>query len=173
MEGTMLAETECADFVISRVFDAPRDLVWKCFAEPKRMNEWFGPKGSVIVASTMDFRVGGIYHGAMRDSNGRVMWAKFVYREIVAPKRLVWVHSFSDDAGGLTRHPLSPTWPLELLTTVTFEDAPGGKTNLTLRWSPLNATDEENKTFAAARDGMTQGWTGTFERLAAYLANAK
>jgi uncharacterized protein YndB with AHSA1/START domain len=173
MEGTMLAETECADFVISRVFDAPRDLLWKCFAEPERMNEWFGPKGSVIVASTMDFRVGGIYHGAMRDPNGRVMWAKFVYREIVAPKRLVWVHSFSDDAGGLTRHPLSPTWPLELLTTVTFEDAPGGKTNLTLRWSPLNATDEENKTFAAARDGMTQGWTGTFERLAAYLTNAK
>jgi uncharacterized protein YndB with AHSA1/START domain len=83
------------------------------------------------------------------------------------------VHSFSDESGGLTRHPLSPTWPLELLTTVTFEDAPGGKTNLTLRWSPLNATDEENKTFAAARDGMTQGWTGTFERLATYLTNAK
>jgi uncharacterized protein YndB with AHSA1/START domain len=173
MEGTMLAETECADFVISRVFDAPRDLVWKCFAEPERMKEWFGPKGSVIVASTMDFRVGGTYHGAMRDPSGRVMWAKFVYREIVAPKRLVWVHSFSDEAGGLTRHPLSPTWPLELLATVTFEDAPGGKTNVTLRWSPLNATAEENKTFAAARDGMTQGWTGTFERLADYLSSAK
>jgi len=169
----MLAETECADFVISRVFDAPRDLVWKCFAEPERMKEWFGPKGSVIVASTMDFRVGGTYHGAMRDPSGRVMWAKFVYREIVAPKRLVWVHSFSDEAGGLTRHPLSATWPLELLTTVTFEDAPGGKTDVTLRWSPLNATDEENKTFAAARGGMTQGWAGTFERLADYLANAK
>lgn len=169
----MLAETECADFVISRVFDAPRDLVWKCFAEPERMKEWFGPKGSVIVASTMDFRVGGTYHGAMRDPSGRVMWAKFVYREIVAPERLVWVHSFSDEAGSLTRHPLSPTWPLELLTTVTFDDATGGKTNVTLCWSPLNATDEETKTFAAARDGMTQGWTGTFERLADYLANAK
>jgi uncharacterized protein YndB with AHSA1/START domain len=173
MEGTMLAETQSADFVISRVFDAPRDLVWKCFAEPERMKEWFGPKGSVIVASTMDFRVGGTYHGAMRDPSGRVMWAKFVYREIVAPERLVWVHSFSDEAGSLTRHPLSPTWPLELLTTVTFDDATGGKTNVTLCWSPLNATDEETKTFAAARDGMTQGWTGTFERLADYLANAK
>lgn len=169
----MLAETQSADFVISRVFDAPRDLVWKCFAERERMNEWFGPKGSVIVASTMDFRVGGTYHGAMRDPSGRVMWAKFVYREIVAPERLVWVHSFSDEAGSLTRHPLSPTWPLELLTTVTFDDATGGKTNVTLCWSPLNATDEETKTFAAARDGMTQGWTGTFERLADYLANAK
>jgi uncharacterized protein YndB with AHSA1/START domain len=99
--------------------------------------------------------------------------AKFVYREIVAPERLVWVHSFSDEAGGLTRHPLSATWPLELLTTVTLEEAPGGKTKLTLRWSPHNATAEEIKTFDAARDGMTQGWSGSFERLAAYLANAK
>jgi uncharacterized protein YndB with AHSA1/START domain len=173
MEMTMVAETGCADFVISRVFDAPRDLVWRCFAEPERMNEWFGPKGSVIVASTMDFRVGGTYLGAMRDPSGRVMWAKFVYREIVAPERLVWVHSFSDEAGGLTRHPLSPTWPLELLTTVTFEEVPSGKTNLTIRWSPLNARAEENKTFDAARDSMTQGWSGTFERLTAYLANAK
>jgi uncharacterized protein YndB with AHSA1/START domain len=169
----MLAQPKTADFVIERVFDAPRDLVWKCFAEPERLKEWFGPKGSVIVASKMDFRVGGTYHGAMRDESGRVMWAKFVYREIVAPERLVWVHSFSDEAGGLTRHPLSATWPLELLTTVTFEDAPGGKTKVTLRWSPLNATAEEKKTFDAARDGMSQGWIGTFERLAAYLTSAK
>jgi uncharacterized protein YndB with AHSA1/START domain len=97
------------------------------------------------------------------------MWAKFVYREIVPQERLVWVHSFSDENGGLTRHPLSPTWPLELLTTVAFEDAPGGKTKLTLHWSPLNATAEEQKTFDAAHDGMTQGWNASFERLAAYL----
>jgi uncharacterized protein YndB with AHSA1/START domain len=101
------------------------------------------------------------------------VWAKFVYREIVAPERLVWVHSFSDEAGGLTRHPLSAAWPLELLTTVTFDDAPGGRTNVTIRWSPLNATADENKTFDAARDSMTQGWSGTFERLAAYLTHAK
>ena len=116
-------QPKTADFVISRVFDAPRDLVWQCFTEPERMKEWWGPKGSTIVASKMDLRVGGTYHGAMRDPGGRVMWAKFVYREIVAPDRLVWVHSFSDEAGGLTRHPLSATWPLELLTTVMFDDA--------------------------------------------------
>ena len=169
----MPAETNSADFVISRVFNAPRDLIWKCFTEPERMKEWFGPKGSVVVASKMDLRVGGIYHGAMRDPTGRVMWAKFVYREIVASQRLVWVHSFSDEAGGLTRHPLSPTWPLELLTTVIFEDAGAGKTKVTLRWSPLNATAEEQQTFDAARDGMTGGWNGSFERLDAYLATAQ
>lgn len=165
--------TTSADFVTTRVFDAPRDLVWKCFTEAERMQAWFGPKGSVVIASKMDLRVGGTYHGAMREPSGRVMWAKFVYREIAAPERLAWVHSFSDEAGGLTRHPLSPTWPLELLTTVTFEDARAGKTKVTLRWSPLNATAEEQQTFDAARDGMTGGWNGSFERLDAYLATAK
>jgi uncharacterized protein YndB with AHSA1/START domain len=101
------------------------------------------------------------------------MWAKLVYREIVAPQRLAWVHSFSDAAGGLTRHPLSSTWPLEMLTTVTFESEPGGRTTVTLRWSPLNATAQEQATFDAAHDGMRGGWSGTFDRLAAYLTIAK
>ncbi len=119
--------TKSADFVISRVFDAPRELVWQAFTDPEHMKQWWGPKGSVIVASKMDFRVGGTYHGAMRDPAGNVMWAKFVYREIVAPERLVWEHSFSDENGGLTRHPLSPTWPLKLLTTVTFDEPLKGR----------------------------------------------
>ena len=93
------------EFSITRMFDAPREVVWQCFTEPAHMKEWWGPKGSTIVASTMDLRVGGTYHGAMRDPDGRVMWAKFVYREIVAPERLVWEHSFSDEAGAA--HPPS------------------------------------------------------------------
>jgi uncharacterized protein YndB with AHSA1/START domain len=169
LEGRMMTEAK-SDFIITRVFDAPRDLVWRCFAEPERMKEWFGPKGSTIVESTMDFRVGGTYHGALRAGDGPVMWAKFVYRDIVAPERLVWVHSFSDAAGGLTRHPLNPAWPLQLLTTVTFEDLGGGKTKVTLRWSPLDATEEEQAAFDAARDGARAGWSGSFERLDAYLA---
>ena len=166
----MLAETKSADFVITRLFDAPREVLWKCFTEPERMKEWFGPKGSVVVASKMDLRVGGTYHGAMRAGDGPVMWAKFVYREVVAPQRLVWVHSFSDEAGGLTRHPMAPTWPLEMLSTFTFEEEPGGKTKLTIRWSPHNATEEERKTFDAGQDSMRQGWGGTLEKLTAYLA---
>lgn len=169
----MPAKATSADFVISRVFDAPRDLVWSCFTDAERLKAWFGPKGSVVVASKMDLRVGGTYHGALRTGDGPVMWAKFVYREVVAPERLVWVHSFSDEAGGLTRHPLSPTWPLELLTTVTFEDVPDGKTRVTLRWSPLNASEEERRTFDAARDGMRGGWSGSFDQLDAYLANTR
>jgi uncharacterized protein YndB with AHSA1/START domain len=160
------------DFVITRVFDAPRETVWRCFTEPERMKEWFGPKGSTVVASNMDLRVGGTYHGALRAGDGPVMWAKFVYREVAPLERLVWEHSFSDEGGGLTRHPLSPTWPLKLLTTVTFEDAGAGKTKLTLRWSPLDASEEEQKTFDAAHDGMRTGWGGSFEQLDAYLRRA-
>jgi uncharacterized protein YndB with AHSA1/START domain len=161
------------EFSITRTFDAPRTLVWQCFTEPERMKEWWGPKGSTIVASKMDLRVGGIYHGAMRDPAGRVMWAKFVYRDIVAPERLVWEHSFSDETGALTRHPLSPTWPLKLRTTVTFDAIAGDKTKVTLIWSPLDASEEEQQTFAAAHDSMNGGWTGTFDQLAAYLDRAK
>ena len=169
----MLTEAK-KDFVVSRVFDAPREKVWRCFTEPERMKAWFGPKGSTVVASKMDLRVGGTYHGALRAGDGPVMWAKFVYRKVVPPQRLVWEHSFSDEAGGLTRHPLSPTWPLKLLTTVTFEDAGAGagKTKLTLRWSPLDATAEEQNTFDAAHDGCRAGWSGSFEQLDAYLRRA-
>jgi uncharacterized protein YndB with AHSA1/START domain len=159
------------DFVIARVFDAPRETVWKAFTDPEHMKHWWGPKGSTIVVSKMDFRVGGTYLGAMRDPSGRVMWAKFVYREIAPPQRLVWEHSFSDENGGLTRHPLAPTWPLTLLTTVTFEEQSPGQTALTLRWAPLDATAEEQATFDAAHGGMTQGWSGSFEQLTAYLAS--
>ncbi len=172
MNASAQRSSRDADFTITRTFDAPRELVWKAFTEPERMKEWWGPKGSAIVASKMDLRVGGTYHGAMRDAAGRVMWAKFVYREIAAPKRLVWVHSFSDEAGSLTRHPLSPTWPRELLTTVTFEDAPAGETKLTLRWLPIDPSEDERKTFDAARDGMRQGWSGSFDQLTMYLAQA-
>ena len=61
------------EFSITRMFDAPRELVWQCFTDPAHMKEWWGPKGSTIVASTMDLRVGGTYHGAMRDPEGRVI----------------------------------------------------------------------------------------------------
>jgi uncharacterized protein YndB with AHSA1/START domain len=100
------------------------------------------------------------------------MWGKYVYREIEAPRRLVWVNSFSDPAGGVTRHPLSSAWPLEMLTTVTFDEPLAGQTGVTISWSPINASEAELRTFDAAHDGMRQGWSGTLGRLAKYLAAA-
>jgi uncharacterized protein YndB with AHSA1/START domain len=165
--------TQSTDFVISREFDTPRELVWECFTEPARMKEWWGPKGCSVVSAKMDRRPGGTYHYDMRTPDRGVMWGKFVYREIAAPERLVWVNSFSDEAGGITRHPMSPAWPLEMLTTVTLDELPGGKTRLTIRWSPLNATAAEQETFDAGHDSMRGGWGGTLDQLAVYLAAAQ
>jgi uncharacterized glyoxalase superfamily protein PhnB/uncharacterized protein YndB with AHSA1/START domain len=161
------------EFVISRVFDAPRELIWKCFTDPAHMKGWWGPKGFKVLVSKMDLRPGGTYLYGMKAPDGSTMWGKFIYREIVPQQRLVFVNSFSDEEGGTTRHPLSKTWPLQLLSVFTFEDQPGGKTKFTVSWAPLNATEEERKTFDAGHDSMRGGWSGTMEQLAAYLAKAK
>jgi len=116
----------------------------------------------------MELRPGGSYHYGMRSPDGQEMWGKWVFREIKAPERLVLVNSFSDAQGGITRHPMAPTWPREMLSTTTFAEQ-GGKTTLSLEWLPINATPEEIATFEAARAGMTQGWTGTFEQFTDYL----
>ncbi|HZQ00729.1 MAG TPA: SRPBCC domain-containing protein [Reyranella sp.] len=165
--------TENPEFVLSRVLDAPRALVWKCFTDPEHMKQWWGPKGFKVIASKMDLRPGGSYHYGMEPpNNGPAMWGKFVYREIVPMERIVFISSFSDAVGGITRHPMAATWPLYMLSIFSFEDEPGGKTKFTLRWSPHNASEEEIKTFAAAKSSMQQGWGGTLEQLEAYLARA-
>ncbi len=168
------AGTQSPDFTITRTFDAPRELVWKAWTERDRLLEWFGPKGFKMTVATLDLRPGGIFHYGMTGPDGKEMWGKFVYREIVEPERIVLVNSFSDAEGNLTRHPMSPTWPREMLSTTTFTEK-DGKTTITLVWSPLDPTEEERQTFDTvhAADGMNQGWNGTFEQLTEYLAKAK
>ena len=85
---------------------------------------------------------------------------------------LVFVQSFSDENQGVTRHPMSATWPLETLSTILFDDL-GGKTLLTIKWAALNANEVELKTFADGHDGMRQGWGGTMEQLVAYVKEKK
>jgi uncharacterized protein YndB with AHSA1/START domain len=164
-------QQEIEPFLISRTFDVPRDLVWKAFTDPDRMPRWFTPKGFTSKAIKTDVRPGGMYHYCMRSADGTEMWGKAVYRELSAPNRLVWVTSFSDPQGGLTRHPMAPNWPLEMLTTVTLTEN-GGKTTVTVQWLPINPTDEERTTFDTSHQAMKQGWTGTFDQLEEYLATA-
>jgi uncharacterized protein YndB with AHSA1/START domain len=166
-------QTTSKDFVIARVFDAPRELLWTCFTDSERMQHWWGPKGVKVVKSKMDFRVGGTYHYGMQTPDGKIMWGRMVYREITPQEEIVFINSFSDENGGVTRHPLAPTWPLQMLSIFTFEDAPGGKTKFTVRWSPYEATPEEQAAFDAGHTSMTGGWSGTLDQLEAYLAKAK
>jgi uncharacterized protein YndB with AHSA1/START domain len=163
-------QAKSADFVISRVLDAPRELVWKALTEAERMKQWWGPKGFTVIHSKMDLRVGGTYHYGMKAPDGTPMWGKFVFREIAAPERMEFVISFSDEAGGITRHPLHMSWPLQMLATFTFEELPGGKTRFTVRSAAYNASAEEQHTFDTHHDSMRMGWGGTLEQLAAYLA---
>ncbi len=160
-------------FTINRVFEAPRALVFAAFTDPERMKHWWGPKGFAVIKSDMDLRPGGIYHYGLRAPNGSVMWGRFVYREIESPERIVLVNSFSDETGGLTRHPGHAKWPLEMLSQFHFAEEGQGRTKFTVTWSPLNANAEERATFAAGHASMNQGWSGTFEQLTAYLAAAK
>lgn len=158
-------------FIITRVFDAPRDLVWKTWTEREHM-QWWGPKGVTIHHAKLDLRPGGMFHYCMRTPDGRDMWGKWVIREVLKPEKLVFINSFSDEAGGLSRHPMSATWPLETLSTITFA-AQNDKTQLTIQWLPVNATDAERKTFDEGHESMRGGWTGTLDQLTAYLAQAK
>ncbi len=156
---------------LTRDFDAPRDLVWKAWTEPERLARWWGPAGSEIGVRSLDLRPGGVFHYGMRAPDGSEMWGRFVYREIEPPQRLVFVSSFSDETGGVTRNPWTAVWPLEVLNALTLAEH-GGRTTLTLRGGPINATEEEMQAFAAGAAGMRQGFDGTFGRLERYLAEA-
>jgi uncharacterized protein YndB with AHSA1/START domain len=158
-------------FVISRTFNAPREVVFDAFTKAEEMKKWWGPKGFTVVASKMDLRVGGTYHYGLRAPDGGSMWGLFVYREIVRPERIVFVNSFSNENGDVAHHPMAAGWPLQMLTTFTFEDV-GGKTRLTTTSVALDATDAERDVFNSHHDSMTQGWTGTLDQLETHLAKA-
>ena len=166
--GTQSQERE---FLMERVFDAPRDLVWKAYTEAERLMQWWGPKGVTMRVATMDLRPGGRFHYCYVMPNGNEMWGIFVYREIIAPQRLVFTNSFSDAEGAIVRAPFSADWPLELLNTWTFTEQ-AGKTTITMRAVPINATEVERKTFEGAFASLEQGSKGTFDQLAEYLAKA-
>jgi len=120
----------------------------------------------------LDFRPGGIFHYAMAFQPGHDIYGRFIFRELVAPERILFVNSFSDAEGGITRAPfpqLEGKWPLEVLNSMTLTEQ-GGMTTLKLRGSPINATHEERQMFESMHDSMRQGFGGTFDQLADYLA---
>ncbi len=166
--------TKTEAFSIGRTLNAPSDLVFGCFAMPEHMARWFGPKGSAIVRSSMDFREGGIYHYAMKMGDAPDMWGRFFYRTIVRPSRIALISCFSNADGGISRAPFfDGKWPLEMDSTYSLEDAPGGKTLLTIAWRPLGASSEEIATFDSNRASMNGGWSGTLDRLEDHLREIK
>jgi uncharacterized protein YndB with AHSA1/START domain len=160
-------------FTYSRVLDAPRKLVYLVNIDPAHLMHWMGPAGAKMIKSDMDLRPGGVHHYGLRMPDGLEMWGKQIYKEIVPFEKIVLVQCFSDAQGGITRHPMAPTWPAQTLATTTFEDAGPGKTKVTVSWLPYEATPEEVATFDAGRAGMDGGFGGMMDNLDRHLKNTE
>ena len=156
------------DFVITRVFNAPRKLIFSAFTEPKHLAHWWGPKGLSLQVIKLDLRPGGIFHYGMQSPEGHEMFGVFKYIEIVFPEKIVFINSFADKDGNIIRSPFSALWPLEVYNVWTLTEE-NGKTTLTLKGGPHNATEEEHKIFESMKPSMQQGFGGTFEQLDEYL----
>jgi uncharacterized protein YndB with AHSA1/START domain len=154
------------ELVLERVVDAPRELVFEAWTQPERVMRWWGPKGFTTPLCTIEFRPGGVFHYCMRSPEGLDYWGKGVYREIVAPERIVYTDTFSDEKGKTVspaRYGMTPEWPSETLVTVTFAEQER-RTKLTLQQSIPESIAE--------RTGALQGWTEMLDRLAGELAKA-
>ncbi|MFD0716385.1 SRPBCC domain-containing protein [Paenibacillus sp. GCM10027626] len=161
------------EMAFTRVFDAPRELVFKAWTEPGHFAKWWGPKGFSLEVAKMEVRPGGMFLGCQKSPDGsHVMWGKFAYQEIVAPEKVVFVQSFSDEQGNTIRAPFSGNWPLEIINIITLDENEG-KTILTLKGGPLNASAEEQAAYDAMAPMLQQGLEGTFDQLADYLVSQK
>jgi len=160
------------EFVISRVFDAPRDLVWTAWTQGERLAQWWGPKDAKVRVLKLEMRPGGMFHYSFEYQPGKPMWGRFIYREIVAPERIAFVVSFTDMHGEIIRAPIKDNWPLEVLNTVSLSEK-NGQTMLTLRVSPIDPTEAEYQAFLEMFDSLAEGYDGTMDQLSDYLAKAK
>jgi len=142
----------------TRVFDAPRRLVFKAWTDPKRVAQWWGPTGFTNPRCELDVRPGGAIRIDMRAPDGTVYPMSGVYQEIVEPERLVFTSIALDDAG----NPL-----FENLNTVTFTEH-AGKTTITLQTCVIKSTDKALQYLK----GMEIGWSMSLDRLEAHIMKA-
>lgn len=139
------------ELVITRTLDAPRAQVFKAWTQPEHFVRWLGPKDFTCTSLTMAVQPGGAYRACIRSPDGQEYWMRGVYREVVAPERLVFSFSWEEDGER----------GLETLVTVELAEQQG-KTRLTFRQAPFQSIAE--------RDSHHGGWSECFDRLAAYLS---
>ena len=154
-------------YVLERVFNAPRDLVWKTWTDPELLTRWYGPNVETIV-HRHELKPGGLWLGEMKWS-GNSNYQRVEFTEVTPPDRLVWLHSMSDADWNIVANPMMADWPRVLLTTVSFEED-GKQTKLRLTWVPHEASAAEITCFAGALAGMDKGWAAGMELLAELLA---
>jgi uncharacterized protein YndB with AHSA1/START domain len=136
------------------VFDAPRDLVFAAWTDPRHLAQWWGPNGFTTTTHAFDMRPGGVWRFVMHGPDGRDYDNRITYDEIVKPERLVYRHGGGEDVE-----------PVRFRVTVTFEDL-GGKTRLTMRAVFPSAAERDR---VVEEYGAAEGATQTLARLAEHL----
>lgn len=160
-----MSQAATGELVIERVFDAPRELVWRAWTEPEHFMQWWGPEGFTTPHCTIDLRVGGHLHFCMHSDEYGDFWAGGVFYEVDPPAKLVYGDYFADEAGNRVSpsyYNMSPEFPEETLTTLTLEDLGEGRTRMTLHQALPSSVAEQA--------GASGGWSQSFDKLAAYLA---
>lgn len=158
-------------FVINRSFEVPIAKMWELWTNPGHFARWLPPTGATMKFIEADIREGGKARYAMTMDTGLTLYGRVHYLELSAPSKLVYTQEFCDEKGNLSRHPLAPTWPAMMMTTVTLSEEGPDCTRVTVKWTlPGAVTTDELATFTQARAGMTGGWTGSFDKLDGILA---
>jgi uncharacterized protein YndB with AHSA1/START domain len=155
---------EIERMVVTRVFDAPRELVWKAWTDPQYVMQWWGPKGFTSPFCQMDFRVGGTFLCCMKSPEGQEFWNGGEYHEIVLHEKIVYSMYFTDAKGnkvepahyGIEHEAIDGAQDM-----VTFEDLGDGQTKLTLIGNESMET--------ATKSGEVEGWNQILDKFAAVL----
>ena len=160
-------------FVIARAFDAPIDVMYEMSRDPRHLSQWLPPTGFTMQILRADIRPGGSSFYCMTGiGNNTKMFGRIQYLEFTPPTCIAYTQQFCDEHEKLARHPMSPTWPETMHTLVTFAEETPGRTRVTVTWHPhAPATPQELETFIKARGGMTQGWTGSFDKLEEHIVS--
>lgn len=158
--GSHHVETGDRDLVMSRVFDAPRDVVFRAFATAEALAQWWGPRGWTLSANNLDFRPGGTWHYCMRGPDGEESWGLSTYSEIVQGERIVHTDAFSNAEGTVAEG-----MP-QMQITIEFTDE-DGRTRVTSR-TEFPSRDGLKQVLDM---GVVQGATETWDRLEEYLAS--
>lgn len=153
---------------ITRVVNAPRQLVFEAFTKAEHLMHWWGPAGCTLTVLSLDVKAGGKFHYKMGMPNGHEMYGVFNYKEIIAPEKIVFTNSFADENGNIIATTMLENFPKEILNTWIFTEE-NGVTTLSLSGIPLTEVAEEISTFAGMKENMGVGFGKTFDQLDAYI----
>lgn len=158
-------------FIINRTFEAPIALMYDLWTKPQNLSRWLPPSGFQMEFVTEDLRVGGRSLFKMFHAEGIAMFGSITYKEMMKPNRLVYIQDFRDATDKPSTHPMLTVWPKFMTATVTFTAETNSETRVTVEWEPAaGSSPEEIAAFVKERGGMTQGWTGSFDKLEAIIA---